>query len=83
MDKPSDQGRGLLSVWVLEQGCYNDRGVLGVFSTVQRAMEAYPSRKGWNRGSASSVLGAGKNVIWSNGLDWEDAMRLSEYSLDA
>lgn len=62
-----------MNVWVLESGCYDSRGVVGVFSTAEKAMEAYPAGGGrlggWQESDGS----------W---LDWDEGMELTSYQLD-
>ncbi len=72
-------------VWVAISGCYSNTGVAGVYSTPQKAMEAHPVLDplpahvtvirpgGWRE----------ENGWWDNGLDWDYAMHLEPYWLDA
>lgn len=68
-----------MTVYVVEQGCYEQRGVAGVFSTLKAAMSAYPE------GEWKLVEMKWKDKIfvsWSNGLDWEHAASIDPYELD-
>ena len=66
-----------MKVYFVEMGCYENRGVNGIYATVELAMAASPGMK-WSR----TIFTAFPNwpdvsVIthweeWSNDLDWDD-----------
>lgn len=78
-------------VYVVEQGCYSSRGVVGVYATPQAAIEAHPvpvrrvvkghatheREGGWMPDTFSEP-----GFRWSNGLDWDDAAEITRYELE-
>lgn len=81
--------------WLLESGCYDQRGVVGVYSSLERAMAAWAPRREVsahpNRGSEYGTL-AGTPwsyqwVIdeyggWRFDADWEDHATITEIEID-
>lgn len=81
-------------VYVVEQGCYSSRAVVGVYATPGAAMAAHPpasaKSNAWNpaRGHVSRPGGWQRDPhtsdelpSWSNGLDWVDAATITAYKL--
>lgn len=63
-----------LIVWVAEQGIYSERGVIGVYASVEGAM--------------ADLTKNGKRYEWRehggayyNGLDWEEHISLTRYQV--
>lgn len=61
-----------MKVYVVETREPDDKGIAGVYSTVRKAMTAYPAGV-WQK----SEYGG-----WRNGLRGDDAASITEYELD-
>jgi hypothetical protein len=55
-------------VWLLEMGLYDEKGVVGIYSTAEQAMEGVKGT--WQQDADGD---------WSNDLDWDDAARVTAY----
>ena len=74
------------TVWVVECGCYEDRCVVGVYSSIDKVKEAFPPREA-NPQTRSSFERPGgwresPSGRWSNGLDYDDAMSAQSMIVD-
>lgn len=78
-------------VYLVEQGCYSDRGIVGVYATPEAAMAAHPVpvRQIRNGGGTREREGGWKpstyaepGYEWSNGLDWEDAKTITRHEVE-
>ncbi len=75
-------------VYVVEMGCYEASRIVGVFSSPEAAMAAFPVTRGpkvapptagcMERKGGWENYGNGR---WGNGLDWDDAASITEYEL--
>lgn len=69
-------------LYLAERGCYEQRNVVGVFDSAERAMAALPGGK-WTRTVWTNfpdypdLSRVHHWQDWSNGLDWEDACRVT------
>lgn len=62
-----------MTVYVLEMGCYEDRHVVGVYSTPELAMG---DAKGvWTLAEYGGMLS------WQNDLDWDDSATVTGYAV--
>lgn len=52
-----------MKVWVVEQGTYSEREIVGVYRTLDKMLAAHPSDK-WRKAD---------DGYWENGLEWDDA----------
>ncbi len=72
-------------VYVVEQGCYSSRGVIGVYATAEAAMEDLPITemmlKRYPKARWHQWDQAEPNQRWSNGCDWDDAMDIARYEV--
>lgn len=79
-------------VWVVENGCYSDRYVEGVYDSIEAVIAHHPARKTKPRaGGSSYIFRAGgwqpedpddPESPWGNGLDWGDALRAFPMSVE-
>src|SRR5690349_20348094 len=81
-------------VYVVEQGAYSSRGVVGVYVSPEAAMAAHPipadykypavpsPSNGSRRGGWQPCSYAEPGCRWSNGLDWDDGKDITRYELD-
>lgn len=80
-------------VYIVEQGAYSNRGVVGVYVTAEDAMADHPipadyrypnkpsARNTSHRGGWQPATDAEPGHLWSNGLDWEDGKYITRYEL--
>lgn len=61
-----------MKVYVVETGVYDAAGIHGIYSTLDKAMAAWPKGT-WHQDHLDS---------WSNGLDWHDLGIITQYTLD-
>lgn len=82
-----------MKVYIAEQGCYEERGIAGVYASPEAAMKAHPIPpgqvypEGYRGGPASAIRGGGwkydaETKEWRNGLDWQDAVSVTEYEVE-
>ena len=77
----------MMKVWVLEQGVYSSRGVMGVYTKAETAMEEYPARpvpEDFEPSGGDESRPGGwqyEDHEWDNGLDWEESMTLREFEV--
>lgn len=76
-----------MKVYVVERGCYEERYVAGIYSSVEAALAAHPlPREGVNKGPGSAERPGGWQSTgdgrWSNGLDWDEAESITEMEVD-
>ena len=80
-----------MKVYVLETGCYTDRGIEGVYSLVEKAMAAWQPKAGAVKGFEygkdagqpfSYVWGEKDGDTWYFGADWGDAASITEYEVE-
>lgn len=66
-----------MNVFVVESGCYEQRTVIGVYSSLEAAQETDPNCEWahWSDGDGYED--------WSNGKDWDEAKRISAYELES
>lgn len=76
-------------VWVVENGCYSDRYIEGVYESIEAVVAAYPipadypfpaERTGANMshpGGWKPYDASDPMSDWSNQLDWGDALQAS------
>ena len=81
-------------VYVVEQGCYSSAGVVGVYISPEAAMAAHPIpanfkypdtptvTNGSRRGGWRPDPHAEPGYAWDNGLDWDDATRITRYEVE-
>lgn len=62
---------------IVESGCYSDRGIASVHSSVDSAKAHYPNES-WKWVSWSD----GKYGQWNNTKDWGSLLCISEFELD-
>jgi hypothetical protein len=62
-----------MKVYLVHKGEYDGRRVVGVFSSLEKAMAAYP-KGGWPHHNGDSW--------WGNGLNFDDAASVEAYELD-
>ena len=65
-----------MKVYVVEQGCYSDRWVVGVWADVEKAKASFKS-KGWTVSDPRETHPDACRS-WNNGLDWDDAIYIYE-----
>jgi len=79
-----------MTVYVVEQGCYSNAGVIGVYATPEAAMSdnPIPDRATINRNGTHERDGGWQiasysepNRIWTNGLDWDDHKSITAYEV--
>lgn len=59
-----------MKVYVVEMGCYSNRGVVGVYATLKGAKAAMPGKK-WERQANT----------WTNELDWDSFVEIVEHEV--
>lgn len=62
-------------VYVVEQGCYSDRGVNGVYASAEAAMQAYPGEEWEPYGSSEP------GAMWGNDKDWDEHLTITRHEL--
>lgn len=73
-----------MKVYVVEQGVYEDRKVVGVYATPEAAMEAHPLPRPQVTGVVVTTPGGWRHAndrYWDNGLDWADACGVTEWEV--
>ena len=79
-----------MSVWVVEEGCYDDVRVIGVYASVESAVAAHPIPDGAKSITASSPppawhpLGEWLQkgvVVWTNGCNCDHSMTATEWEV--
>jgi hypothetical protein len=72
-------------VFVVEQGCYSDRGVIGVYASSAEAMRDNPvptEGYGYIKGAQwHQTLDSEPDAYWSNGCDWDAAICITRYEV--
>lgn len=72
-------------VYVVEQGCYSSRGVVGVYASPEAAMDAHPITaellKRYPDAAWTAAAWAEDGQMWTNGGDWEDAKDITRYEV--
>ncbi len=63
-----------LFVYIVEQGEYSDRGIVGVYESSEAAIVDHPGK--WTVHNES--VG---DSYWTNGLGWDDAKCISRYEV--
>lgn len=92
---PPETAQGVPTyVYVVEQGAYSSRGVVGVYATPEAAMAAHPlptdykypdppTHGNWSRrGGWQPDRHSEPGYSWSNGLDWDDGKDITRYELE-
>lgn len=78
-------------VWVVENGCYSDRYLSGVYESIEAVIAAYPvtSRGDTPSTNASYLYRPGgwqpdeyEPDRWSNGLDWSDFLQATRHKVN-
>ena len=64
-----------LYVYVLEQGCYSDRGIIGVYESPAVAMAEYPKDR-W-----TMPAGSEPGTLWDNLKDWDESRTITRYQV--
>ena len=74
-------------VYVVEQGCYSNRGIIGVYDSPESAMadnpitkdtiRRYPKAK-WEQKEDGEI-----GYWWSNGCDWDDAVDITRFEVQS
>lgn len=80
----------LMDVWIVEQGCYSERGIVGVYATAEDAMADNPVTKlvteppNYERGRCERPGGwqQDSDGNWHNGLDWSEAMSVDRWTVN-
>ena len=78
---------GVMEVYVVERGCYEDRHILGIYATVELAMGACPGKK-WTRTVWAhhpkwpDVSEVTHHQTWENELDWNEACSISVMEIE-
>lgn len=71
-------------VYVMEQACYSNRRIAGIYRTLEGAMGAHPVPDrsenverpgGWLQDETNQDT-------WSNGLDWDEAKDITRHKFD-
>lgn len=81
-----------MKVYVLETGCYENRGVAGVFDSPERAMATQPDCR-WVKtrwvsyrerlpDGGPDLSQPEYHVSWDNDRDWDLSATISEYDLE-
>jgi hypothetical protein len=76
-----------MDVWVVRKGCWDDRHVVGVYSSIEAVIAAHPVRPARPRTPLMAERPGGWQPVgasgdtWSNGLDWDDAMDADRYTV--
>ena len=77
-------------VWVVENGCYSDRYLSGVYESIEAVVAAYPAKSRGDKASdsASYLYRPGgwqqdehDPDRWDNGLDWDDFLRATRHKV--
>ena len=70
-------------VYVVEQGCYSDRGIIGVYATPEAAMADNPERKrkGSRVGGWRPCRDSEPGHAWTNGRADDNAMGITRYEV--
>ena len=72
-------------VYIVQQGCYADRGIVGVYARPEAAMADHPVPSttrncvrpgGWKPDNAMEPDNG-----WDNGYDWDDAKDITRYEV--
>lgn len=81
-----------MKVYVVESGCYTNRSISGVYSSVEAAIAANPIPANYPYPVVPSASNASRPTgwvctdsefnTWYNGLDWDDAKEIMEFELD-
>lgn len=86
-----------MTVYIVETGCYEQRGVAGVYASVEAAMAAHPIPADYKFPAKPSAYNhsrptgwtqhewahSGQTFVrWSNGLDWDDAADITPYEVN-
>lgn len=68
-------------VWVTEYGVYSERGIGGVYATVEAAIAANPisesAQKRWPDAKWKQI----GPLAWDNGCDWASACSIEGYEV--
>lgn len=66
-------------VYVLETGCYEQRGIMGIYASAESAMAAHNPTPGRTRGDYTwKQSGDG---CWTFSADWDDAADVTEWQV--
>lgn len=79
-----------VKVYVVEQGCYENRGVVGVYASAEAAMLAHPIPADYRYPETPTAFNASRpggwkktsETTWGNGLDWDLSCEVIEYELE-
>ena len=81
-----------MKVWVVENGCYSDRYVVGVYDSIEAVIADNPvpeSPRHRDRGDFFRPGGwqpeerfGDERESWSNGLDWEGYLRATCFEVN-
>ena len=81
----------MTKVYVLETGCYEDRGIEGVYTTAEAAMAGFVRRLGKRedylasgevRRPIAEMRWDDEGGFWDNDGDWDDHATVTEYELE-
>jgi hypothetical protein len=75
------------SVYIVEQGLYSDRGIVGVYATPEAAMTEHPLPKKIlkhteREGGWQPLTDAESGQEWHNGLIWDDCKTIKRYTVE-
>ena len=82
-------------VYIVEQGAYSNRAIVGVYDSPEAAIEDHPlpadvpypktpsAANASRRGGWQPCFSAGPGRAWSNGLDWEDVKNITRYEVQS
>ena len=73
-----------LEVWIADQGCYSEYGIVGVYATAEDAMADNPAPdrpiiKSRSRLEREGGWRQDEHGNWHNGLGWGEAMSVTKW----
>ena len=72
-----------MKVYIAEAGCYEERSVIGIYDSVERAIAANPghyTRTLWQSGGTMRVTARWQS--WANDKDWGSHIEITEHDLE-